>query len=90
MFAGAQLEQPSEEQGDPLPSEPVAFGLPRSGSPMETAVPLVAYLTPPQSSAKMLPSSPPAVPRGRKTRLKESLMKDREKKGRMSTIRTID
>jgi len=38
-----------------------------------------AYLTPPQVNRKVFPGSPPAVPRGRKLRLREKLMREEER-----------
>jgi len=37
------------------------------------------YLTPPQVNSKVFPGSPPAVPRGRKLRLREKLMREEER-----------
>lgn len=39
-----------------------------------------AFRTPPQAIPKTLPSTPPAVPRGRKIRLKEKLLKEKERR----------
>jgi len=75
-----------EREGESLlPSDAVTFGLPRSGlnveptSTMQDIVSGSVYLTPPRVNNKVFPGSPPAVPRGRKLRLREKLMREKER-----------
>ena len=67
-----------------LPPDAVVFGLPRSDLNVESTSDIGGnvYLTPPQVNSKVFPGSPPAVPRGRKSRLREKLMREEDEMGK--------